>query len=297
MLDLYAMLQLEVDEHIGRLLDALASRPRVAANTVIVFTSDHGEYGGSHGLRGKGAAAYEEAIRVPLIVKDPRGVLTKAPELARTQLTSSVDVAPLLLTIAHGSGDWRRKRRYSHLAQRLDLARILGEPTAPGRPYVLHATDEVVTEFAIEPYAAGAPLHVVALRTQNAKYAAYSHWPTEGIMPLAEGQERELYDYRTAAGRLELDNSAGRNPREASLQALLRGAYAQELHRPLPPHLQPARVQGFYDYFSVSTRAAVRASERRFERELAATKIRGASRSPGHSPAPNAPAAGALWRP
>ena len=36
----------------------------------IVFTSDHGEYGGSHGLRGKGAGAYEEAIRVPLLVKD-----------------------------------------------------------------------------------------------------------------------------------------------------------------------------------------------------------------------------------
>ena len=40
---------------------------------MIVFTSDHGEYGGSHGLRGKGAGAYEEGIRVPLIVTDPRG--------------------------------------------------------------------------------------------------------------------------------------------------------------------------------------------------------------------------------
>ena len=40
---------------------------------MIVFTSDHGEYGASHGLRGKGASAYEEGIRVPLIVKDPRG--------------------------------------------------------------------------------------------------------------------------------------------------------------------------------------------------------------------------------
>jgi arylsulfatase A-like enzyme len=38
-------------------LDALASRPDVAANTVIVFSSDHGEYAASHGLRGKGAGA------------------------------------------------------------------------------------------------------------------------------------------------------------------------------------------------------------------------------------------------
>ncbi len=58
---------------------ALESSPEVAANTVIVFTSDHGEYGASHGLRGKGASAYEEGIRVPLLVKDPRGVLTRAP--------------------------------------------------------------------------------------------------------------------------------------------------------------------------------------------------------------------------
>ena len=74
-LDLYTKLQREVDRHIGGVLATLHSQPRVAANTVIVFTSDHGEYGASHGLRGKGAGAYEEAIRVPLIVKDLRGKL------------------------------------------------------------------------------------------------------------------------------------------------------------------------------------------------------------------------------
>src|SRR5205085_12395198 len=159
------------------------------------FTSDHGEYGGSHGLRGKGGGAYEEAIRVPLIVKDPRGVLTRAPEQQRNQLTSSVDIAPLLLTIATGSSDWRREPRYSHIASRPDLAAILADPQAPGRPYVLHATDEVVTEFALEPYAADAPLHVVAMRTQATKYATYSHWPDQGITPLSAGEESELYDY------------------------------------------------------------------------------------------------------
>ena len=133
-LDLYTKLQREMDRHVGQVLDTLESRPEVAANTVVVFTSDHGEYGASHGLRGKGASAYEEGIRVPLIVKDPRGVLTAAPERARTQLTSSVDVAPLLLTIATGSEDWRREEHYSHIAGRLELARILADPTAPGRP-------------------------------------------------------------------------------------------------------------------------------------------------------------------
>ncbi len=91
-LDLYAKLQREVDRHIGNVLRTLESRPEVAANTVIVFTSDHGEYAASHGLRGKGASAYEEATRVPLIVKDPRGKLTShagdAPDAARLERRS-----------------------------------------------------------------------------------------------------------------------------------------------------------------------------------------------------------------
>ncbi|HEY2537133.1 MAG TPA: sulfatase-like hydrolase/transferase [Solirubrobacteraceae bacterium] len=284
MFNLYAKLQLEVDQHIGRVLDALASRPRVAANTVVVFTSDHGEYGGSHGLRGKGASAYEEAIRVPLLVRDPRGVLTSAPEIPRTQLTSSVDVAPLLLTIASGSDEWRRERRYAHIADRLDMAGILADPTAPGRPYVLHATDETVTEFANEPYAANAPLHVVALRTAAAKYATYSNWSDEGVRQLAEGQEHELYDYRTASGRLELENSAGRNSSEGSLQALMRQALAQELRRLLPPRLWAARERGFSDYFRVATRVATRAAEHRAEREFVLGSSSDRRRAPDHRP-------------
>jgi arylsulfatase A-like enzyme len=247
-----------------------------------VFTSDHGEYGGSHGLRGKGASAYEEAIRVPLIVKDYRGVLTKAPEIARTQLTSSVDVAPLLLTIAGGSEEWRRERRYAHIARRLEMASILADPNAPGRPYVLHATDETVTEFANEPYAADAPLHVVALRTAAAKYATYSNWPDEGVRQLAEGQERELYDYRTADGRLELDNSADANPLEGSLQAMLRRAFAEELRGPLPRYLHAARERGFNDYFKVATRVATRAAAHRVERELALGSSPDRRRAPDH---------------
>ena len=266
-LDLYMKLQNEVDGHIGRVLDALASRPSVAANTVVVFTSDHGEYGASHGLRGKGAGAYEEAIRVPLIVNDPRGKLTAATAQPRTQLSSSVDVAPLLLTIATGSDEWRGERRYAHLADRLDLAALLANPDAPGRPYVLHATDETVTEFAIEPYAAGAPLHVVALRTPDAKLATYSNWPAEGIEPQRSGQERELYDYGTHAGRLELDNVVDRSPLAASMGALLGGAFSQELRRPLPAHLRRAAGRGFFNYFTLATRIAARATQHRAERQ------------------------------
>jgi arylsulfatase A-like enzyme len=262
-LDLYMQIQRDVDHHIGRVLHTLQSSPEVAENTVIVFTSDHGEYGSSHGLRGKGACAYEEGIRVPLLVKDPRGVLTSAPERVREQLTSSVDVAPLLLTIASGSDAWRKESHYAHLAGRADLAGMLADPSAPGRPYVLHATDEIVTEYAIEPYAADAPLHVVALRTPAAKLATYSNWPAVGIEPLSRGEERELYDYTTHSGRLELHNSAGVSALEEPLRAELELAFRQELRAPLPPRLTEAHARGFADYFSTAKHAVAQAAARR----------------------------------
>lgn len=265
-LDLYLKLLGEVDTHIGAVLNTLASRPDVAANTVIVFSSDHGEYGASHGMRGKGGSAYEEAIRVPLIVRDLRDQITAAPAQPRTGLTSSVDVAPLMLDIATGSSTWREDSHYSHIASRHDIASMLADPKAPGREYVLHATDETVTEFAIEPYAAAAPLHVVALRTPEAKYATYSNFAPGSMDAVIAGRETELYDYSTPEGRMELRNEAGESSLEAHLNAQMQRAIRDELHEPLPKRLHSARRRGLHDYFKTAARAAEKAVERRRER-------------------------------
>ncbi len=253
LMDTYLMLQGYVDVQIGAVLDALAAQPAVQANTVVLFTSDHGEYGGSHGMRGKGASAYEEAIRVPLYVRDFRGVATARPAVARTQLTSSVDLVPLLLTLATGSSAWRHQALYRHLAGRANLAAICTHPGAPGRRWVLHATDEDVTEFAIEPYAASAPRHVVALRTQRGKLALYSNWREGSLTVEPAGQEFELYDYSTAAGRLELLNSAGAaGALEGELWSMLEEeALPGELRAPLPASLRAAQRRGLADYVNV----------------------------------------------
>jgi arylsulfatase A-like enzyme len=55
-MDLYVKLQREVDRQVGVVLDALASRPEVAANTVIVFSSDHGETAASHACAARAPA-------------------------------------------------------------------------------------------------------------------------------------------------------------------------------------------------------------------------------------------------
>jgi arylsulfatase A-like enzyme len=263
MMDTYLLLQGNVDAQIGVVLGALASRPELAANTIVIFTSDHGEYGGSHGMRGKGASAYEEAIRVPLEVYDPRGVLTSATQLPRSQLTSSADVTALMLTIAWGGPGWREQPEYAHLAARLDMAKICSNPQAPGRPWVLHATDEDVTEFAAEPYASEAARHVVSLRSPQGKFTLYSNWRTGSTQAESWGQESEFYDYSGEDGRLELSSQlrAASQLEEEMWQTLEDVAIPTELREPLPASLHAARRAVLSKYLSFEERETLRVYE------------------------------------
>ena len=73
------------------------------------------------------------------------------------------------------------------------------------------------------------------MRTQEAKYATYSNWAEEGIAPLSEGEESELYDYGTASGRLELHSAVGEHTElEQTLREKLHHAFYDELREPLP---------------------------------------------------------------
>jgi hypothetical protein len=259
MMNTYLLLQSYVDEQIGRVLTTLASRPEIAANTVVIFTSDHGEYAGSHGLRGKGASAYEEAIRVPLEVYDPRGMLTRAPEQPRTQLTSSADVAAL----AAGSSSWREEREYAHLASRLDLASLCANPQAAGREWIVHSTDEAVTEFATEPHAADAPRHVVSVRSPEGKLSLYSNWRPGTIEVEGAGQEEEFYDYGEEAGQMELASQQEPSSQlsEELRQTLEEVAIPNELRAPLPLSLQPAQRAALNKFYAFEEREALRVYE------------------------------------
>ena len=253
MLKIYLWYQQQVDIQIGRVLDGLYRRPDVAANTVIVFTSDHGEYSGSHGLRAKGGGVYEEAIHVPLYVVDPRGWFSRGRLSKRAQLTSSIDFSALLLTIAHGSSSWRHDPRNSHLATRADIARIAHNPKAKGRRWVAHVTDETtVEELALsDALSAKAPNHVTAVRTGRGKYAEYARWKTGTLQVEPADVDRELYDYRTERGRLELDNVIGRDDQlQRRMAQLLAGPVMAEVRAPLPDRLRAAQSEGLEDFFT-----------------------------------------------
>ena len=82
------------DAEAGRILAAL-DQAKLTESTVVVFTSDHGEMMGSHGLTTK-QKLYEEAAAVPLFVALP-GV---TPRVDKQHLVSGLDVLPTLLDIA-----------------------------------------------------------------------------------------------------------------------------------------------------------------------------------------------------
>jgi arylsulfatase A-like enzyme len=94
---LYYYLHKLVDRAIGRILGSL-ERSGMADDTVVVFTSDHGDLLGAHGgLIQKWCNAFDEATRVPLIVAGP-GIQPGGPGV--TVPTSHVDLIPTLLGLA-----------------------------------------------------------------------------------------------------------------------------------------------------------------------------------------------------
>ena len=94
---LYYQLQSKVDQEIYRVLAKLKST-RFYNDTIVIFTSDHGELLGSHdGLHQKWHVAYEEVTRVPMIVHSPRFFQGRQTV---DMLTSHVDVLPTLLGLA-----------------------------------------------------------------------------------------------------------------------------------------------------------------------------------------------------
>ena len=116
---------IDVDRHIGTVLDALEASGQ-ADNTVIIFTSDHGEMAGAHHLRQKGSVAFKETLNVPLTIVDPRragGVRTDA-------VGSHLDLVPTTLAYA-GLSDPERMQRYPFLKGH-DLSGVVAEPASDG---------------------------------------------------------------------------------------------------------------------------------------------------------------------
>jgi uncharacterized sulfatase len=91
----YGMVSL-VDRHVGRIIEALHERG-LYDDTLIVFTTDHGDYLGDYGLWGKGLPCYDGMQKIPFIVRYP-GCRTRGAR--STALQSQVDIPATALRAA-----------------------------------------------------------------------------------------------------------------------------------------------------------------------------------------------------
>jgi arylsulfatase A-like enzyme len=90
-----------IDQELGRILQCL-DELELTENTMIIFTTDHGELLGDHGLWMKGPFHYENLVRIPMIFSWPKGM----PSGTRINgLISQVDIAPTILAATGCEGD------------------------------------------------------------------------------------------------------------------------------------------------------------------------------------------------
>ncbi|QSQ25507.1 sulfatase-like hydrolase/transferase [Pyxidicoccus parkwayensis] len=155
----YAWLHQVVDGHISRVLQTL-EEVGLHEDTLVVFMSDHGEYGGAHGMMmEKWHAAYQEALHVPVVFRHPWLNADLAPRQVDA-LTSHVDLAPTLLSLMGVQGKALEEAREELRLHRVvppfvgvDLTpvvkgddSVVREPDGTERAGVLFATDDEITE-------------------------------------------------------------------------------------------------------------------------------------------------------
>ncbi|MEK6780068.1 MAG: sulfatase [Bacteroidota bacterium] len=144
-----------VDEGLGAMLKALEDKDELD-NTIVVFTSDHGYWYGEHCLDFERRLAYEEAIRIPLLVRYPPTIKAGTkPE----EMVLSIDLASTLL----------------------DMAGVIPDPLLQGKSWVpifSGTINDWRNSFLIEYYSDTVFPRIVkmgykAVRTQRYKYIHY----------------------------------------------------------------------------------------------------------------------------
>ena len=144
----YYWLHKVVDAHMNRVLKRVLNSS-LAENTIIVYTSDHGEQLGAHGrIHQKWYNAYEETVHVPAVFLQPK--LFPAGERRQT-LTSHIDLVPTLMGLAgidHEAAAEKLEKTHSEVHRLVgrDLSKWLLNGAPDGElndPLYFHTTDDV----------------------------------------------------------------------------------------------------------------------------------------------------------
>jgi arylsulfatase A-like enzyme len=153
----YAMVT-GVDMALGRLLDELREKDMLD-NTLIIFTSDHGDQCGDHAMIAKGDHFYDEVMHVPWVMHWPAGFGHKPRRV--DGLVEMVDMLPTLLELSGG------------VAPDVMMGRSYAEALLSGEP--------LDTREDVFGYSGGG--HAM-LRTGDYKYLRYNSHDTEVLYDL-----------------------------------------------------------------------------------------------------------------
>lgn len=149
----YGMITM-IDDGVGEILAALEGSGR-AHDTVVIFTSDHGDMFGDHGVLLKAAMHYEGCVRVPLAISAPG----RAPGTCRS-LVSSLDLAQTVLDLAGLPAYYGM--------QGASLAPLLDDPSGSVRDHALVEEDQMFDMLGV-----GQPLRMRTLVTEDARLTLY----------------------------------------------------------------------------------------------------------------------------
>ena len=202
----YGMISL-VDHNLGRVLAALHDAG-LADDTLVIFTSDHGDWLGDHGLVLKGPMFYEGLLRVGLIVRGPGVPAGKVV----TEPVSTIDLAATF-------ADYSNVAVPAALHSRSLKALIDGRATR----------DHALTEWRLGAARCGVALDLRAVRTRDAKLT----------LEFGSGAG-ELYDLREDPHECvnRFDDPASRGLRDELMQRLM--ARPDDIREPLPEPVGPA---------------------------------------------------------
>lgn len=113
----------DVDRHVATVMQELEASGQID-NTIVIYTADHGERGGAHGLRQKAGTVYREDIGVPFVIAHPDGAAGRQT----AALGTTLDLAPTLLALA-GVDERLRAQRHPQLKGH-DLSPVAINPEA-----------------------------------------------------------------------------------------------------------------------------------------------------------------------
>jgi choline-sulfatase len=179
-LNFYGNLIKASDTYLVQVLDSLAEQG-LLENTLVIYTSDHGEMGMTHGgMIQKNFNVYEETLRVPLVFSNPK----LFPSEEQTDaFVSHVDFVPTMASL-FGSPTtnpaWQGKD-YSALVLDLDA------PAVQDFTYQVFTYDDWQAAQARGPYVSGAN-HIVSVR--DARYTLARYYAPDG----SAADEFEMYD-------------------------------------------------------------------------------------------------------